>query len=246
MQQSRHLIDVLKRCLRNRNLTYRDVARRLDLSESSVKRIFSGYAFRLDRLEAICALMDMRIIDLCRMAETGGGEDQNVLSLEQEQALAESPPLLTYFYRLLNGWTSSRINREHGIAETTATRYLAHLDRLGLIDLLPENRVRLKVAKHVDWRRSGPLWQRYADAIQRAFYDDGFEGPEDLLEFESGELSAASRQLLRRKIRRLSTEFRELVELDACLPSAQKEHSVLMLATKPWLYSRLFPEQPGQ
>lgn len=245
MQQSRHLIDVLKRCLRNRGLTYRDVAEQLELSESSIKRIFSDHSFSLDRLEAICALMDMRIIDLCRMAEAGGDQGQNVLSLAQEQELAESPPLLTYFYRLLNGWTPAQVNRAHGIGQNTATRYLARLDRLGLIELLPENRVRLKVAKQVDWRRGGPLWQRYAEAIQRAFYDDGFEGPEDLLDFESGELSAASRQLLRRKVRRLSTEFRELVELDASLPSAQRKHSVLMLATKPWLYSRLFPEPPG-
>ena len=37
---SRLLIDALKRALRARGVTYRDVARALELSEPSVKRLF--------------------------------------------------------------------------------------------------------------------------------------------------------------------------------------------------------------
>lgn len=50
MALTKNLIDVLKRELKARGLTYLDVAKRLDLSEASVKRMFSTRDFMLSRL----------------------------------------------------------------------------------------------------------------------------------------------------------------------------------------------------
>jgi len=47
MATSAGLVDVLKRELRTRGITYAQVARKLDLSEASVKRMFSRKNFSL-------------------------------------------------------------------------------------------------------------------------------------------------------------------------------------------------------
>lgn len=238
MQQTRQLIDALKRCLRSRNLTYRDVAQHLQLSEASVKRVFSEGTFSLERLESVCALMDLRISDLCRVAEQQE-EAVRELSVEQEAALARSPQLLGFFYRLLNGWSLDRTARSQGLDEHRSARLAARLDRLGLIEWLPGNRVRLRTGQHVRWRRDGPLWRRYAEAIQRDFMAEGFRGDGALLEFESGELAPASLALLQRKLGRLALEFRELVELDAGLSPDERQHVALLTGVKPWIYAPL-------
>ena len=53
MAVSVDLIDALKRCLRAQNLTYRELAARIRMSEAAVKRMFSRRAMSLQRLEQI-------------------------------------------------------------------------------------------------------------------------------------------------------------------------------------------------
>jgi DNA-binding Xre family transcriptional regulator len=47
-------VDTLKQELRKQRITYRRVSEALELSETSVKRLFSEEAFSLKRLEKIC------------------------------------------------------------------------------------------------------------------------------------------------------------------------------------------------
>ena len=57
MTETQQLLAALKRELRVRHLTYRDVAKALGLSEPSVKRLFSSGRFTLDRLAALTGLL---------------------------------------------------------------------------------------------------------------------------------------------------------------------------------------------
>jgi transcriptional regulator with XRE-family HTH domain len=51
VSETAQIIDVLKRTLKTRGLTYRDVAKRVGLSEGSIKRVFAAETFTLQRLE---------------------------------------------------------------------------------------------------------------------------------------------------------------------------------------------------
>src|SRR5258708_12715803 len=64
MSQAALLVDVVKRTLRHKGLTYSYVARGLKLSESSVKRMFARRNLSLGRLERICALLNLQMADL--------------------------------------------------------------------------------------------------------------------------------------------------------------------------------------
>ena len=50
------IVAELKRALRERGLTYTDVAKKLGLSVASVKRLFAGGELTLTRVEQICEL----------------------------------------------------------------------------------------------------------------------------------------------------------------------------------------------
>lgn len=60
------LIEVLKRELKSRDITYADVAKKLDLSEASIKRMFSTKDFMLSRLDDICEFAGIEFADLAR------------------------------------------------------------------------------------------------------------------------------------------------------------------------------------
>jgi DNA-binding Xre family transcriptional regulator len=236
MNQTAQLLDALKKCLRAKGLAYRDVAQALDISEASVKRIFSRQTFTLARLEQVCRSLDMSIYDLARLTKMYWEEESTVLSIGQEQALAEDSTLLTYFYLLLLGRTPKQIAAEYGVESRQETRILTRLDRLKLIDLYPGNRVRLLVSRRIVWRPGGPIRRQYERQVKAQFLDYAFKNGDDWFSVETTELSEASVKVLGRKLARLTQDFDELADLDLNLPKERKRSFGLMLALRPWTY----------
>jgi DNA-binding Xre family transcriptional regulator len=236
MSQTSQLLDALKKVLRAKGLAYRDVATALDISEASVKRIFSRETFSLERLEAVCRFLDMTIYDLARMTRMYTEEEATVLSVDQEQALADDSTLLAYFYLLLMGHKVDDIATQYGLDELTEVRILTRLDRLKLIDLFPGNRVRLLVSRRIVWRQDGPIRRQYERQVKAQFLDYRFKGTDEWLSLETSELSDASIKVLARKLEKLAREFDELADLDLNLPRKKKSSVGLMLAMRPWTY----------
>lgn len=237
MLETRQLVDTLKKCLRSRGLTYRDVASHLGLSESSVKRLFAARTLSLDRFGQICELAEVSVYDVARLARTGTDGPPRELSMAQERALAKDARLLACFYLLLQGWTPPRIARRFDLGRVAITRCLTRLDRLGLIELLPRNKVRLLTSRSIDWRSDGPVRRAHEDQIRLEFLRGDFSGDRQLERFETAELSEASAKLLARRIDRLGAEFNELAELDLAVPAAQKQGVGLWIGFRPWVFS---------
>lgn len=236
MSQTHLLTKALKRCLRTRGLTYRDVASALGLSESSIKRLFSEQTFTLQRLEEICHLLEMSMFDLLRVAAADDDHHSNELDLAHEQALADDPTLLAYFYLLLIGWQPQRIARRLDLDEAGQRACLTRLTALRLIETLPRNRVRLLTDSRIKWRPGGPIRSRYERHAKREFVDHEFAGPDETLALENAELSPASIKVLRRKIARLVEEFAELSELDRSLPHEDKRGFGLLIGARAWTF----------
>jgi DNA-binding Xre family transcriptional regulator len=236
MNQSNQWVDTLKRCLKARGFTYKDVAQALKLSEASIKRLFSERSFTLQRLEQICRMMDMSFSDLARVNDRKYLERQTTLSIEQEAALADDPILLCYFYLLLNGWGVDRIANRFDLNEPKQVRMLVKLDKLGLIELQPGNRVRLLTARRIQWRKDGMIRRMYERDVKLAFLQHSFSEDNSHFGFESAELAPESARMILRKLANLSLEFDELAELDVNLNPDQKRGYGLMVALRPWAY----------
>lgn len=236
MNQTKQLVSAVKRSLKIRGLTYRDVARHLKLSEASVKRLFSTGSFELQRLEDICRLLDTNIYELARMTSMATVEKPKRLTVAQEQALADSPSLFTYFYLLLNGWTHQDICQEHGLSEAASIRRLAALDRLRLIELLPGNRVRLLTDHIILWRKDGPVKRRYEKEIRQDFMNSSFSGNDESLHFEAVELSEYSIKVLQKKMDALIRDISELTDLDTNLPPEERRWMGVVFGYRPWIF----------
>jgi len=140
MARSKQIIDAVKVALKQQNITYRVLAEKLAISESTVKQMFANSNFSLNRLDAICELLELDINALLELSETL--EDRvTVLSIEQEQALVADSKLLVVGYCLVNHWKVEEIVARYDIGETEIISLLARLDKMRLIELQPNNRV---------------------------------------------------------------------------------------------------------
>jgi transcriptional regulator with XRE-family HTH domain len=229
------LVDALKKLLKARGITYRQLAARMQLSEPSVKRLFSTGRFTLARVEELLQILESDFLELARLAGAGRhaiGE----LTEAQEQGLAADPVVLGVAYLLLTGSTPARIRAQYDIAEVELVGALAQLDRLRIIDLLPGNRVRLRVARNMRWRPDGPLSRRYRTQAIGDLFGSSFTQPLDKIRFLAGELSPASIGLLHKKLDGIAAEFSELMELDAGAPPRERRNVGLVLAIRPWTF----------
>jgi len=246
VNQTEQLVDALKGALRSRGVTYRDVAAQLGISEASVKRIFSEKSFTLRRLEDICRLLDTNVYELARQTPMRRESPPRELSNAQEQALADDPVLLTYFYLLITGWKAQRIARRFGLDPASNERCLDALSDLGLVHRLPRNRLRLTTGRRINWRRDGPVRRLYEARVKAEFLHSRFASSDETMRLESGELSDASVRMLQRRIDRLAAEFEDRAEADVDLPATQKRAYAMLLAFRPWTFWGLVEEVRGQ
>jgi DNA-binding Xre family transcriptional regulator len=230
------ITDALKRCLRSRGMTYGKLAQALDLSEASVKRLFSAGGFTLKRVEQICRVLDIDMFELARLAHSEAATATE-LTPAQEQALAAESKLLLVFHLLLGGWRLEEIVAEYSISRAECLKLMLALDRLRLIDLKPGNEVRLRTARQVNWRRGGPIRRAYQEKVLTEFFGTAFDRAGESLRFEAKELSAASREVIRRKLERLVREFNELAEVDAALDPAERDSVGLVIGLRPYVLS---------
>jgi transcriptional regulator with XRE-family HTH domain len=236
MTDTHQLVEALKRLLKTQGVTYADLARRLGLSHASVKRLFSAETFTLARLEQVCRVLDVDFFDLAKLAR-GRAESAREMSERQEAALAEDAKLLAVFYLLHSDWTADDIVAAYELTRPELVRLLVRLDRLQLIDLLPRDRVRVRVPKLLQLRSGGPIHRKHGKRVVDEFIAAEFERAGGHFRFEYRELSKASYALMQRRLERVSADFLELAELDAALPSRRRDTVGLVVAMRPWALS---------
>ncbi|MEE3157217.1 MAG: helix-turn-helix transcriptional regulator, partial [Pseudomonadota bacterium] len=127
MAQTAAIVSALKNALKEQGITYQQVAEALDLSEASVKRLFSERQFSLQRLDQICSLLGLEISDLVRRLDQAQRID--ALTAEQEQELVGDDRLLLVAICALNRWSLAQILETYQLSEVEAVGRLARLDR---------------------------------------------------------------------------------------------------------------------
>lgn len=230
------LVTALKGALKTRNMTYRALADRLDLSEASVKRLFAEETFTLKRIEEICQVLEIDFFELARLAR-GASTDTDEMTTKQEEALAADSRLLGMFYLVFNGATLDSILEGYDLTKPDCLTLLLKLDKLNLIELGANDAIRLKVPKTLRLRQTGPIRRVHGRAVVGDFLQADFAAMGGYFRFEFRELSKASVALIERKLSRIAQEFHELAELDGYLPPEERKTIGMALGVRPWVIS---------
>ena len=157
------LMEVLRALFRQHGLWFSDVAERLGVTERTVTRWFSAESVETSVLQQMCGLVGIDFFTLCEIAGKRFERRPMRHTITQEQALADSPLLNYLFAQICKGWTAKELRDDIDIPEPVLIDHLLQLDRLGLIDLLPGNEIRLKTARDMRLIPNGP----YAQTPQR-------------------------------------------------------------------------------
>ncbi len=232
--QTARLVDALKWLFRSRGLRYADIASALGLSHTTLKRRLAGSGLTIPFVEALADLVDLTLPELFELANADIDTRIRRLTLEQENALHADVRLGFIFSRLQLGWSSQEIQNECRIPEVRLITYLVQLEKLGLIDLFPGNRVRLKTAREIDWRKHGPMWHsvdRYLKDILTMTDSDDMDLSRRIAVVR---LSPSSISQIDQLFHYVQTEIRSLAQNDRRIPTDEKTWYALLLGARPF------------
>jgi hypothetical protein len=235
MATKSQIVAELKIALRASGHTYSDVARTLDLSVASVKRLFSTEDLSLHRVDQICELIGVDLREVLNRA-LDRAEPLNQLTAAQEGELISDPKLLFMTWLVLIRTPYEEMVRDYKFSEREALQYLIRLDRLKVIELQPGNRVRLLVSRHFSWRSGGPVQKYIHQKLLREFFASAFAGTLEEFFFHGGRVTDEALSQIKRALRAASRECAEIIERDRT-STQPKNGAAFVLALRPWNYS---------
>lgn len=233
MKQTPLLIATLKKALKANQITYKILADQLNMSESSIKRIFADENFSLARLEQVCSVIDMDISDLVAMMNRDKPRISE-LTEEQEKMAAADTRLLGIAFLVINGWSYQNILDHYSVTAPDLVHYLVQLDQLRVIDLEPNNRIKLLISSHFSWRKNGPIQQVLKQHVQKAFMEGDIEAVGGQQHFISGMLSDESHQEVVKQLSRVESLVNALKQQDQHLPITERHGFSLAMVSRPW------------
>ncbi len=233
MSTTADLVLALKKELKAAHMTYADLAQKLDMAESSVKRMLAKGDMALSRIDAICRALKLDFAELARRVA-----DAQPLLAEltqaQEKAVVADKKLLLVAICVLSQWTLEQITAAYRLTEAEGVKYLAQLDRLGIIELRPLNRYRLKLAKTFRWRAHGPVMDFFREHALLDYYNGVFDGHGEGLLLVHGSIARSLAPSFVERLQRVAQDFAQQHQADQKLPEKDREGYTLVLAMRSW------------
>lgn len=233
MSQIPQLCQSLKATLKSRGITYRDLAQSLSMSEANIKRMFAQQSITLQRLEDICQVLGLSLLEFMAQCEH---KERSItqLTAEQEAELAGDIKLCLVAVCLRDGWSFQDIVSNYEISEHECIQLLARLDRLKLIELQPGNTFKVLISPNVRWTPGGALDRFIAGDVIGHFLQGSFKEPESFRFYLRGSFTQRSIELLQKRLEQVTMEAEEINRQDARLPLTERTHIGILMAMRPW------------
>lgn len=227
------LVTALKEELKAARMTYAELAKKLGMAESSIKRMLARGEMPLSRIDAICAALKLDFAELARRVADAQPMLQQ-LTLEQEKAVVADKHLLLVAICVLSQWTLEQIVGHYRITEAETIKCLVQLDRIGIIELRPLNRYRLKLAKTFRWRPHGPVMQFFREHAVLDYFSGGFDHEDESLMLVHGSISKSVAPAFVERLQRVAQDFAQQHQADQKLAAQHREGYTLLLAMRSW------------
>ena len=236
MSTTADLVTALKKELKSAQMTYADLARALGMAESSVKRMLSKGDMPLSRIDEICRALHLDFGDLARSVVDSQPLLQQ-MTHEQEVAVVADRKLLLMAICVLSQWTLEQIVKTYRISEPEGIGYLVRLDRIGIIELRPGNRYRLRLAKTFRWQARGPVMEYFRENAVLDYFGGGFDGKGETMLLVHGSIAPHLAPSFVDRIQRLAHDFSQQHLQDQRLAPEELEGYTLVLGMRRWEFS---------
>jgi hypothetical protein len=135
---------------------------------------------------------------------------------------------------VLSQWTLDQVAAAYRLTQAECVKYFVQLDRIGIIELKPLNRYRLKLAKTFRWRPHGPVMNYFRENALLDYFSGGFDGVGEGVLLVHGSISRSLASSFLDRMQRVAHDFAQQHQADQRLAEKDKEGYTLLLAMRSW------------
>lgn len=133
------ILEELKKILKKKKIRYQQLAEKLEMSESSIKRLMVAKDLPLSRLEQLCEIAGISLFDLMDLSKDA--EIGPLILTEEQEKFFRKNTAFFYFFCLIyeREHSLSQVKKEQGLDEYSLNHYLNQLEKLGLLERHPND-----------------------------------------------------------------------------------------------------------
>lgn len=161
-------LDTLKEVIKAKGLRYKDIAEKAGIPESSLKKIFTGRDCSFMRLIQICNSINIKLKDIFDIRSES---EDNIYRFtdEQEQYFCEFLDSYKLFVKINSGKSLSDSSKELGLDSNITRTYLKDLEKIGLIERQPGDKIKFKVNGTIKIDENSRLHDKIVEKVATSF-----------------------------------------------------------------------------
>lgn len=178
------LVNTIKRVMRNQGFQYEDLAKVLDLSLPSVKRIMSQGDLTFERLERIAAWLGLGVFQLLSLAQQGGAQWYEFTEV-QDRFFASHPECFYFFIMIVVGKPVDELMKKYNLSREQVEKMFRKMENVDLVKISPSGQARVVSRGPYNWRKGGAMEKKFfasfVSGIEQHFARaiTGFDDPRD-------------------------------------------------------------------
>lgn len=146
MQNFSSIRDDLKRVLKSRKVNYGHLASQIGVSESGVKKMLNAEDLSFNKICRLLATAGISVADFFKLLDEADPPEKS-LTPKQEEYFIKNPNAYYFFHQLLEldlDW--KKLRARQGLTQKSVEGYLLSLDKIGVIELHPGNKIKSEFA----------------------------------------------------------------------------------------------------
>ena len=126
------IVAAFKNVLKERGLTYKDLAAKLDITEGAVKKSLSSDDMSFSRMLEFCDAAEVSYYELVRRAD--GKQEQRIYLTEEQETLFVADLCTWKFFMDLLEMPLDQVRDRHSLTSEKIEHYLSKLAKVGLVE----------------------------------------------------------------------------------------------------------------
>lgn len=229
--QADRVIEILKKELKNKKMKYEDLAERLGMSVSGLKKSLASDDLSVSRLQKICEALGVPLVQVLAAADDEKVQDV-YLTDEQETLLLKKADVFHLYWKL----RFENVPLHKYIADAKSGREevrgrLRQLEKVGLVRINPKGDLEFSDKGMIRWSNYGPLVEHLNRKWSAELIDSILtkKDPRNVLNLALLQLSEASFAEMKEELRQLLDKYSTQSRKDRLRLEASKIKKVAVL-----------------
>ncbi len=156
--ETQQILKALKLILKNKKMNYTDLSNQLGLSESGLKKMMTSNDISIHRLNKICQIIDISMIDLLKLSQTQVIENIEFTDRQTALLLKDSFALMIFWMLTIERKSPLEIKKSEKISAADFQKILYKLESVDLINT--KGQITATHKGLYRWGDSSPLVQK--------------------------------------------------------------------------------------